>query len=152
VLPPWFIRQADPVLAARRAAAATGCEMADYQALKIVEAVLACADGAYEVREMLHREAWEDESHRDRVRQSLRHKLLDKCAREALVPTMLPVELLRHFEGLPMLGSPDGSPAGEVPAWAVESGAAWHMVEVSLTVAVRRPVIDRVAAVRAGLL
>jgi hypothetical protein len=40
----------------------------------------------------------------------------------------------------------------EVPAEAVEQGAEWETVILTLTVPVRRPPVDRGAAVKAGIL
>lgn len=151
------IRYADPVDAVERTAAAHGIHLYTHVAAAIADAVLnTTADTVVSMREACAREQWEhDERYRDHVRAHLRRKLLDAVTSQGRIPTTLPVEELRHYDwrNWPMSRmtdeqTPDGA---VVPDWAIEQGADWTHVEVSLTVPVRTPPIDRAAAVKAGL-
>lgn len=137
------------------AARQVGKEIADYQAQWIAEVARTFAESGAAVREACPRQMWEIEDYRQHVRREMRFKLLNEVTDQGLIPVDLPSEALRYvgrwgfmagddperFEGIP-----------EIPAEAVEQGAEWETVILTLTVPVRRPPVDRAAAVKAGIL
>lgn len=131
-------------LAASQAAAVRGIHLTDYVAQAVAEAVLDAVDGTMSVRESMPRHMWQDSAAQDYVLQQLRRKLLDEITSQGLVPTALPAQSLRYVSWT--FGSDQPLRASETEP------AEWDTVEITLTVPVRVPPVDRKAAVKAGIL
>jgi hypothetical protein len=145
----------DAAHAAQLAASFTGVRLDTWQAEKIAEAARSFAEDWLHIRRPLRRDQWADEGHREYVRQRMRFDLLDTVTRQGLVPVDLPAETLRYLGrwGFMLGDDPERTESiPEVPAEAVEQGAEWETVILTLTVPVRRPSVNRAAAVKAGIL
>lgn len=140
-----YIRQAPTAAeAAGRAAALHGISLPGYAARQIADAVLGHADSTASARDSVERRMWQDPGAREYLLQRLRHRLLDEITSQGLVPTALPTVALAYQSW--RYGS-------EQPLRASEAEPAeWDTVEVTLTVPVRVPPVDRKAAVKAGVL
>ncbi|SRR5216683_4822039 len=128
--------------------AAARCRVGDislYAAEAIARAAIAFADGVQQIRQAADRLQWEQEGFRDYLRQDMRYKLLYSITRQGLVPVALPQETVRYMTG----GILDPENQHEVPG---DLDAPWQAVVLTLEVGVRRPPVDREAAVRAGVL
>jgi hypothetical protein len=145
-----LVSRTDTVRAVRDVVARhCGVSVPDYVAERVVEAVMACADGVATVQASCSRQEWADEHFRGHVRIRMRRDLLAQVADAGRIPTAIPTETLKYRDwNQPSTGF-DGTP---VPADAVEHGADWTHLVVTLTVPVRTPSVDRTAAVKAGLL
>lgn len=140
-----YIRQAaSPADAAGRAAALHGISLPGYAAQQIADAVLGYADNTVSVRESVEQRMWQSPGAQDHVLQHLRHQLLDEITSQGMVPTALPTAALRYGSWLYGSDRPHRSSEAEP--------AEWNTVEVTLTVPVRVPPVDRKAAVKAGIL
>jgi hypothetical protein len=128
------------------AAGEVGVTVAEYQAKRMADAAIAFYDEIVQAREVASRHLWEAPGFQEHRRQSMRHKLLDGITRRGLVPVSLPHETV-HFLLSSFAGFQDPDAGTEVP-----ESAPWDMAAVTLDVAVRRPPVDREAAVRAGIL
>lgn len=147
------IRNAPDVIeAVKRAAAFVNVDLADFQAKAIAEAARSYADaGELVIRQSMRREQWTIEGFRDHVRQRMRHELLDTVTRQGLIPVDLPAESLKYMDRWFMPTDDLERPQG-IPAEAVEAGAEWETVILTLSVPVRKPPVDRAKAVKAGIL
>ena len=137
------------------AARQVGSELAGYQAQWVAEVARTFAEGGSAVREACPRQMWEIEDYRQHVRREMRFRLLDELTSQGFIPVDLPSETLRYLGRWGFMAGDDleraeGIP--EIPAEAVEQGAEWETVILTLTVPVRRPPVDRAAAVKAGIL
>jgi hypothetical protein len=127
------------VSAVQNVAARKGAPLPEHVAEAIVAAAWAYADGTINVQQVLHRPAWDNPDGRGHLRLHMRRELLYKSADEGYVPVGLPVEDLSYRRGFP-------------PGEPVPEHADWDEITVRLTVDVRRPWVDRRAAVKAGIL
>jgi hypothetical protein len=127
----------DPIAAARRALAGTDhANIEDWILRRLAEAVHATFDSIVAVDHTSPAWKWDqDERLRAWVRRDLRTKLLDGIVARAVVPIDLPIEETRRYRPSP------GSFLGDE-----------EQVIVRLSVCVRTPPVDRVAAVQAGFL
>jgi hypothetical protein len=140
-------RRPGPADLVAEVAARHGMRVNPHVASLIARALLDWADAAYEVHQTVPKEAWAQTGFRDSLRQEMRRQLLDEVTSQGRIPTALPSEAVRYLD------NPFPKPSGsEVPPWAVQAGAPYGWVEVTLAVQVRTPPVDRAAAVRAGLL
>lgn len=121
----------------------------DYALRAVADAVLACADGVSEARYEMPRHMWADEGARQHVRERLRRQLAYDTADHGRLPTALPTEEI-HYAMWRFFSGPDGY--AEVHPDAVERGADYDLVIVTLWVPVRHPPTDRPAVADAGLL
>lgn len=129
------------------AAGEVGVGLAEHQAKHIADAAIAFYDEAAAVRQVASPEMWRAPGFQGHLRQSMRHELLDMITRKGLVPVSLPRETVRFMGGgYAAFVDPEGA-GYEVP----ETGD-WHQAAVMLSVPVRRPPVDREAAVKAGIL
>jgi hypothetical protein len=125
------------------AAAKAGVNLYEHQAEALALAAISYFNEIVHVRQVADRHLWEADGFQDHLRQRMRHELLDGITRRGLVPVSLPREEVRFMAG----GFIDPEGRCEVP-----EGADWQMAELSLEVKVRRPPVDREAAVKAGVL
>lgn len=140
---PWYMRRRPaPAQLVGEVAARTGhSTISPAQAQAIVDALFSYADTAAQVKSVEHRRAWEDDRWRTRLRERLRSSLLDEVTKQGMIPTALPSEALRYLD------APAPYPAEqqhEVPRRAVEQGANYEFVEVTLRVPCRRVPAGRV--------
>lgn len=124
----------------------------DYQARAVAEAALSYADTTVTSRRPARKDEWADEGYRDYLRQDMRHKLLDLVTRQGLIPVALPAETLKYMDRWFNPVTDDMERPEGIPAEAVKQGAEWETVILTLSVPVRRPPVDRAAAVKAGIL
>ncbi len=118
--------------AAQRAAAARGLHLYDSAAVEIARAVLAVHDGTMRVTSTAPREAWEESRFRERIRNGLRHDLFYKMAEGGYVPAGLPSEVITYQRWR-------GIAPQEVHPHAVEQGAPWDQITITLTIPTRAP-------------
>lgn len=137
-------------VAIQRAGSVVGLQVLSYQAEVLAEAAGIWASGSMEVRSAAQREVWAVEDYRAHLRQEMRFKLLDKITREGYVPVSLPAETL-HYTKFPYGGQQDEADPTP-PPFSMPEGSDWDQVIVVLEVGIRRPAVDRAAAVRAGIL
>lgn len=130
------------------AAGEVGVSVAEHQAKHLAEAAIAFFDEIVQLRQAAQPVQWDQPGFQDYLRQHMRHELLDGITRRGLVPTSLPSETLRFMGG----GSYAAFVDPENGGYEVPETAEWHTVYVTLEVPVRKPPIDREAAVRAGIL
>lgn len=137
-------------VALQRAGSVVGLQVLSYQAEVLAEAAGIWASGSMEVRSAAQREVWAVEDYRAHLRQEMRFKLLDKITREGYVPVSLPVETLHftRFRYHDLLSDGDPQP----PSFSMPEDSNWDQVIAVLEVGIRRPPVDRAAAVRAGVL
>ena len=130
--------------AARYAASRLGVQLSDYVAQAVADAVLDAADSILSTSESVPRHLWQNPDAQGHVLQQLRRKLLDEITGQGLVPTALPTQTLTYQSW--RYGNDQPLRASETEP------AEWDTVEVTLTVPVRVPPVDRKAAVKAGIL
>jgi hypothetical protein len=115
-------------------------------AVAVAAAVLSHYDDVIKSCAYLLRSEWTDERAVTHLRRRLRHDLTAEVADKGFVPIELPREQRRYYAVGPGLGA-------EVPAAVAEAQpGSWQRVELSLSVRVRTPGIDRERAVETGLL
>jgi hypothetical protein len=130
--------------AVRRVLNRRGITVDDYVTQRVADAVLGYADNTMSVRESMPRHPWQDPGVQEHMLQQLRRKLLEEITSQGLVPTALPTQTLAYQSW---------RYGNEQPLRASEAEPAeWDTVEVTLTVPVRVPPVDRKAAVKAGIL
>jgi hypothetical protein len=129
--------------AVRETAHRLGFGIPDYAAAACAEAACAHAEGVVQNRQMAGRLQWAEPGFREYLRRKMRHDLLDEMTESGYVPVSLPRETIRYMTG----GLLDPAGTHEVP----ETGD-WQTAAVTLEAGVRRPPVDRKAAVRAGIL
>lgn len=150
---PWYVqRRPEPAQLVAEIVALFGDRIGPTAAQKIADALFGYADSAFQVTEIMVREAWEQEGYRQRVRQDLRRKLFDEIAKQGRIPTALPSEAIRYLNGWAWLGGDPDREGTEVPPDVIANGAPYERVQIILAVTVRTPPVDREAAVRAGVL
>ncbi|HEY1668533.1 MAG TPA: hypothetical protein VGG54_22810 [Trebonia sp.] len=101
----------------------------------IAEAACGFADGVVELRQTVPRYYWQDADGIERLRQRMRHQLLDLVTSEGRVPVSLPTETITHQQS---------RPGGE--GTEVGMSGDWDEAVVVLSVGVRTPPYDRAAA------
>lgn len=129
--------------AVRRIARERGFDIGEWGAHLMAEAACSFYDDVTVGRQIAHRPQWKHPGYREHLRQRMRHELLDLITRQGFVPVSLPHEEVRFVAG----GILDPANMHEVP-----ESADWLTVVVTLECPVRRPPVDRKAAVKAGLL
>jgi hypothetical protein len=129
-----------------------GVGLFDYQATYIAEVARTFAEGWLHVRHAMHREEWAIEDFRAHVRRKMRFDLLDTVTSQGFIPVDLPAESLKYMDRFFIAATDDLERPEGIPAEAVEQGAEWETVILVLSVPVRRPPVDRAAAVKAGIL
>jgi len=141
--------------AVQMAAWLQGISVAEHQARLIAEVALSFSDSVLHIRQAALKHEWAIDAYREHIRHDMRHKLIDTVAQQGYIPLALPAEALMYMDRFFYPGADDvDAPcrSREVPAEAVEQGAEWESVILELSVPVRRPPVDRYAAVRAGIL
>lgn len=145
------IEHADPVKAAAEACRRwnlNGYIPPDHVLAKMVEAVYATADGVIGVKQAAPRRQWDDPPGRDLLRVQLNRKLIAGLLTTGRLPTALPTEEIRYYDGRFATPESLGQP---VPAELIAAGYNdWDLVEVELWCPYRTLPVDRAAAVRAG--
>lgn len=125
--------------AARRILARRCINIPDYIAEQVADAVLGYSDNRLEVRGTAERWIWQDPDGQAHILQRLRHQLLDTVTSGGYVPTALPTQTCTYTSWR------DGGRT-------VAATEPWDQAEITLTVPVRTPPVDREAAVKAGIL
>lgn len=120
------------VEALQRALARHGISLPEYAARDVVEAVLSFTGQVMTHRAIVDALQWQEPDGRTFALQQLRRELLDEVTRKGFVPVTLPRQTVQT-----------------VPEPFAQNGCR---VEISMTVAVRMPPVDREAAVKAGIL
>jgi hypothetical protein len=138
---PWSLRRMAASMAERFG-------VPEHVAVAFAAAALSYYDDEVVVRYVLSRQEWRCTGGAvAHVRQRLRHRLAEDVADRGYVPIELPRAQRTYFTDAP---PPFGT---EVPAAVAEAQpGSWQCVELSLSVRVRTPGIDRERAVEAGLL
>jgi hypothetical protein len=140
--------------AVQRAAklAAVPCTLHDYQAQAIADAARSFADSTVHVTRGVARRDWEDDQFRHYVRDKMRYDLLALLTKQGLIPVDLPAESVKYLDRWFNPDVHDAERVSGIPPEAVKAGTEWETIMLMLSVPVRRPPVDRAAAVRAGIL